>query len=513
MAYKLNIPLPSKGLMVDRPSEYIDQRSPSAVHDMEVNRAIIRKRKGSSALGATLSERIQRYFELVVGSETRLFRVGLTGVQVLNKTLSTWASVATAALTGTAADPVDFAFPILSGERIVVYTNGVDNIRKCSITGNDADLGGSPPKCKFLVADEEYLLLLNITDGGNDYPMRVQWPDTANPESWTPGSGSNAGSADLLDDSDKITGGGRFGGFVTVHTQRSIWLGQRVSTSAVYRFDRLSTGVGACTGATICSLPSGEQIFLATDGIHVFNGVTAPPIDSPIQDELRESLNPEYLHAAQGIFVEELDEYWICVAMGSDTVPQTVYRYNWRTKQVLKNNHTNLTALGVYLNTTQDDWDSDSDTWDSDTTRWDDIANLSLNPVVVLGDSAGISTKRGSVSNDNGVAIDAAMDTKEFTAKDFKLPDEDRIMRWKGLQVWALGNGVSVYYSTDAGTTWTLGATLTLSSSYPADSAPLMVYFDTVASGCMLRFANSTLSESFTLKKYQVMAVPREARK
>ncbi len=78
MAIKLNIPLPSKGLVVDRPSEFVDERSAYNIRNMEFNRNIIRKRAGSSLLGASLGERVMRLFELQVGSETRLIRVGLT---------------------------------------------------------------------------------------------------------------------------------------------------------------------------------------------------------------------------------------------------------------------------------------------------------------------------------------------------------------------------------------------------------------------------------------------------
>ena len=152
MGVKLNIPLPSKGLTVDRPGEYIDSRSSASVQNMEINRAIIRKRFGTTSIGSSLAERIQRYFELQVGSSTRLFRIGITKVEVLNKATSVWSSVTATPLTGAADNQISYAFPLLSGTKIAVYTNGLDVIRKCSISGNDAALGGSPPKAKYVIA-------------------------------------------------------------------------------------------------------------------------------------------------------------------------------------------------------------------------------------------------------------------------------------------------------------------------------------------------------------------------
>lgn len=513
MPQKLNIPLPSKGLVVDRPGEYVDSRSAANIKNMEFNRSIIRKRSGSSALGSAMGERIMRYFELYVGALTRLFRVGPTEVEVLNKADNTWSSVTSTPLTGSEADPVSFAFPILSGVKIAVYTNGIDAIRKCSITGNDADLGGTPPKVKYCVSFGPYLLLAHITnDGsGNVRPVRVQWCDTGDPETW---SGGNSGSQELNEDPEDITGVGTFGNFVTIHKPNSIYVGQLVTTSDVFRFDRKPTGVGTVSEATIANIPSGEQIFLASDGLHLFNGITAPLIESPIQDELRESMNPAYLYKAQGVFVEELDEYWVAIPIGSDTEPETIYKYNWRTRQVYKDEKTNMTAMGVYVNTSSLTWDDIDIAWDSYSLRWDSSVLASLNPVVIFGDTAGTSTSRTSVSNnDNGTAVEGIWETKDFTAEDFGIPDVDRIMRWKGLEVWAKGNSVSVYYSTDGGSTWSLASALTLSSDYPEDDAPSNVYFDIVKSRIRFRFLNNTAGETFTLKKYQIEATPREARK
>ena len=508
---KLNIPLPSKGLVVDRPAEYVDSRSAASIQNMEVNRSIIRKRLGTSALGSSLGERVQRYFELEVGNATRLFRVGPTKVEVFNKSTLVWSSVASSALTGTAADQVSYAFPLLSAAKIAVFTNGIDNIRKCSITGNDAALGGSPPKAKYVLAFGSYLLLLYVIDGGTTYYTRVQWCDTGAPETWT---GGNSGSVDLLDDPEDITGGGTFGNFVTIHKANSIYVGQLVTTSDVFRFDRKATGVGAVSGATIQNIPSGEQIFLASDGLHLFNGITAPLIESPVQDELREEMNPAYLYKSQAIFVEELDEYWICIPTGSDTEPQTVYKYNWRSKQIYKDTRVNLTSLGVYLNTTEDTWDDRALTWDVDSSRWNSVSLLSLNPVVIVGDSSGNSAKRTSSSyNDLGVAVSGIFDTKDFTSADLEEADIDRMVRWKGLEVWMKGSAVTMSYSTDGGTSWTVATTLTLSSDYPTDDTPLNVYFDSVSSRIRFRFANNTAGESFTLKKYQIEAGMREARK
>lgn len=514
MATKLNVPLPSKGLVVDRPAEYVDARSAVNIKNMEYNRSIIRKRYGSSALGSSLGERVMRYFELQVGSSTRLFRVGLTKVEVLNKTTGVWSSVATTPLTGSAADIVDYAFPLLSGTKIAVFTNGIDAIRKCSLTGNDAALGGSPPKAKYLLNFGPYLLLGFITnDGsGNEFGSRVQWCDTGLPETW---SGGNANSQDLIEDPEDITGMGMVsGGFCTIHKPNSIYTGQLVTTSDVIRFDLRSGIVGAVSGATISNLPTGEQIYLGSDGIRVFNGASGFLIESPVQDEIRETINPSYAFKSQGIFVKELDEYWVCIATGSDTEPRTIYKYNYRTKQIYKDDRENLCSLGIYQNIAALTWADMTLAWSAVTTRWNSVSLSSLNPTVIFGSSEGVSSKRSSVVfSDNSTAIESVFDTKDFTAEDFGVPDIDVMMRWAGLEIWAKGDSMKVYYSVDSGSTWTLAATEDLPAAYPDDDSPINVWFDVVKSKIRFRFYNNTAGESFTLKKYQVEASAREARK
>jgi hypothetical protein len=509
---KLNIPLPIKGLVVDKPGEYVDARAATNIKNMEVNRGIIRKKPGSVQLGSTMGERIMRFFEIQVGSSTRLFRVGLTKVEVLNKATGIWSSVTATPLTGTAVDIVNFAFPLLSGSKIVTYTNGIDNIRKCLITGNDADLGGNPPKARFMQAFGPYLVLGYITDTGTTYYSRVQWCDTGLPETW---AGGNAGSQDLLDDPEDMTGMGLMGSYLTVHKSNSIYLGQLDSSSSVFRFDRRATGAGAIAGATILQIPSGQQIFLGSEGLHIFDGNSAPLIDAPIQDEIRERLNPLYAYKSHAISVRELDEYWVAVPLDDQTEPTTIYKYNWRSGQIYKDERAALTAMGLYLNIGSNfTWDTMSGSWDSSSLRWSNELNSVLNPEIIFGDSFGIPSNRTEETyDDNGVAVDAIWDTKDFVCEDFGISDVDTMMRWKGGQLWAKGDSVSLYYSIDSGTTWTLISNLTLADEYPADDAPLMFYMDVVSSKITFRLRNNLSEKTFSVKKYQIEASQREVRK
>jgi hypothetical protein len=507
---KISIPIPSGGLVVDKPAEYIDERAISNCQNIEIKRSIVQQRQGADSLGSSLGERIQGMAELESGINTYFVRVGTTKAQVINKSTLAWTDIDNTALTASEEDQVHFGFPPITNVKTMVYTNGVDNIRKFTGTGNDADLGGSPPKCRFLIDFKGYLVLAYVIDG-DTYFARVQWSDTGDPEEWTTG---NADSTNLLEDSLEITGLARFGDFLAVHKESAIYLGQLVNTSEVFRFTRKETGAGTIAQGSIQNLPDGTQIFLARDGFRLFNGVTSTLIQSSIIDELRDTVSPQWAYRASSVLVRDLDEYWCGVPTGSQEDPETVYKYNYRTGQVYKDERSNLTSMALYRRTESEAWDDDSNTWDSDTTRWDSITELALFRAVVFGDSDGVSTLRSTSANDVSTAIDSIWDTKDFTISDIdETKDIGNLVRWKGLDVWAKGDTVTAYYSTDSGSTWNSIGSLDLDSDYPGDDGPDILYFDVLSSKIRFRFRNSTASESWGLKQYVISYSVREARK
>jgi hypothetical protein len=506
MAYtKQNVLLANLGLDVSAPAEYIDPRSTPNGQNMFVNRNAIHKRVGTIAIGNSLGEEVMYIKELLVDSTRYVVRIGLTKVELLNEAVGTWGAITGSVLTGTSAEVVSTATPLLSGARILTFSNFKDNIRKYTGTGNTADLGGTPPKAKFMQEYGPYLVLAHIDDGVSKKRMRVQWCDTGDIETWT---GGNSGAQDLLEDGNDVTGLNIFGNYLCVHKESSIYLGYLVPTSTIFQFDRKNTGVGTICNNTIQNIGENAQIFLARDGIRIFNGISAPLIESPITDEIRESVNPQYVHKCWSVVVPELNEYWVGIPIGSQTSPDTVYKYNYITGQCYKDYRPNITAIGKYQRTSDLTWATDSGTWDEATDRWDDVSLLSQHYTVLLGDNTGITSRRdGSYNNDNGVAIDAYRETKDFEGS-----EKGKLVRWLEMQFLAKGNSVTIDYSTDSGNTWTNIDTYTLSNEYPTDDDPKYAYFDVVSSKIRFRFRNNTLGETFSLKDFIIAFSEREMR-
>ncbi len=444
--------LPVLGLDPSKSAEYIDDRATPNCKNVSIDRYTIQKRLGGVQLGTVgTAERILAYRELYTNGAHNLIRVGLTQADSMNYGTGIWNTIIETDgddLTANVTDRVDTAIPLESGTPILVFTNGIDPIQRWSgAGGNISDLGGAPniPLCKYMIAYETYLVLVNVTSGGTNYPRRVQWNRTGEPEIWI---GGNSGSRELTEDDGDATGVSIFGNYLCIHKETAIYLGYLVNTTSIFRFERKSTGVGTVCFATIQNLPTGDQAFLARDGIHLFNGISAPLIKSPIMDELRAGINAKYIYKCWSVVVEETNEYWVAVPLGSQTEPETIYKYNYMTGACHKDKRVGITAAGRFTATSQLSWADQVGTWQQATGRWDDITVTELFKTVVFGDTVGVSSKRMDTPNDISTAIDAF-----WESKDYQNDEIGRLCRWQRLQVWAKGDTLTVRYSIDSGST------------------------------------------------------------
>ncbi len=497
-----------QGLDVEKPADYISDRAASNVQNLYVDRSLLTKRLGTVIRGSTIGGSDLEIMQgIEFNREGTLFnvRIGRDNVEYYDSGASSWTDITGAStLTGTADDLVSVAIPMLSGKRILCLSNGIDTIKKWTGSGNLAALGGSPPVAKFIQEYKTYLFAANI-QGGVDVSQRVQWSDTLDPEEWSSG---NAGSVDLVEDGEDITGLNIFGQFLCVHKLSSIYVGTLVSSTSIIQFERRVTQAGTVANGSIVNLPSGEQAFLAIDGIRLFNGVTSPLIPSPVNAELRDGLNVEKAHKAWGVLVLERDEVWIGVPIGSQEVGETVYKYNYVTRVLYKDLRSNINTAWRATQSTALTWDDFADgiTWDDVATRWDAGQLGASGGEVHFGDTSGLAyVSSVGALDDNGTAIDAFWDSK-----DLKSDILDQILRFQEIRVWAKGQGtLSVEYSTDEGVSWISGGTITLTDEFPDLTSPARVFLDAISLCLRVRFRHNG-SGSCQIKQFYVAYVPRE---
>lgn len=494
-----------EGLDTSNPAEYISEQSSPSNQNFTVKSGVLTKRDGTTVVGTTMGEEIMRGTEFTRAGTKYNVRIGLTTVE--HFTGGTWTDITGSALTGTTSDVIDVAIPLLGGKRILCITNNVDNIRKWTATGNTADLGGTPPVCKYIKEYKTYLVCANI-GGGTDITQRVQWSDTADPETW--GSG-NAGSVDLVEDGEDISGMAHFGDYICIHKKSSIYLGHLVNTTDIFRFDRKNTGAGTIANATIVDIPTGVQMFLAGDGLRSFNGITTKLVDSKVNDEIRTGLNTEFAHKSWAVLVQEEDEVWFGLPIGSQETGDTIYKYNYKNGVIYKDVRSNITAAWRATQSNSLSWNNTSGTWNSSSTRWNSNSLLSEFPAINISDNTGVTTQVDSNVNDDNLSAVTAF----WESKDYEPQEKGRIGRWQRLETWAKGNTLKIEYSTDSGNTWTeVGdSPYTLTSFFPSDTAPIMSYFDELSSRLRIRYTNAVSGESCSVKQFILGYVDRELRK
>lgn len=538
---RLNIPLPNKGVNIDVPGEFLDPREATFAKNGASVAGEIMKRYGIVLSDANpILMRVMNFAQLVKSPNVYLLRFDLRNVMQYNQSTNEWSMINIPQSTGDASDPFSFAYPHIGGERVIVYTNGIDPMYYWTGSSVPVVLSVTAPRAKYIMQFGDYLLAANQATSG--FPYRLQWTDTGDPTAWTPNVG-NARVKDFIDDGRDITGLGRFGNFATVHKESCIYIGYPVTTTDVIRWERRETGVGTVANGTICNLPTGDQIYLARDGIRTFNGTSSSLIPVSLNRELRRTLNAQHLNRAQAIVVPDREEYWCAVATGASDNIEKVYKWNWRDNTFWMDERPDLSAMSLYTSTTQLTIDELVGTTDHLNFRLDDVFFNSLTPTPIFGFYTGKTAKESAgtysdqvrpfVADDDDVfggggdpdpaetAISATepiihfvFDTKDFTAQDFQNPDMGTLMRFSAMQVWAAGGGdLAVSYSIDSGMTWTLAETITTPQEYPSDDAPLYAYFDFVSSKARFRFENNVADEFVKLKKFVPEASGREMRR
>jgi hypothetical protein len=498
-----------KGINVGLPAEYLDDQSLRESINFEINRGLIRKRSGETALGAVIGGtglEIMTGRELLREDVKYNVRVGLNKIEFYNTTTSAWVDITADDLTGTTDDLHSTAVPLLTGKTILCITNNVDPIQKWTGTGNVADLGGTPPICKFIQEYKTYLVCANI-GGGTDIAQRVQWSDTADPETWDSG---NAGFVDLVEDGGPITGLSLFGNYLAVHKRGSIYLGYPISSTAIFQFDRKATGSGTIANNSIVNLPTGEQIFLSGDGLRIFNGVSSTLIEAPINEEIRDEMDDSLAFKSWGVLVKDKDEVWIGIPLSGNATPDTVYKFNYKTRVLYKDLRPGATVAWIGSASAGSTWDDMVGTWDAQTVRWNERGLNEDSDQINIGHIDGTVTRVDeTTTGDNTLIINSHIVTKDFQ------DSQQVISRWKGLELWAKGGSVVVEYSIDGGNTWSAATNspLTLSSEFPNHDSPINAWFDVVGSKIRFKFSNNTNDEALTIKQFIIDYSPREYRK
>jgi hypothetical protein len=291
----------------------------------------------------------------------------------------------------------------------ILATNFVDEIQKIDTTTAGAsavNLGGSPPRAKYLATVRDFVVLGHISGA----PSSVRWSAINDSESWT--QGTNQAGGQVFPD----------GGYVQslcghevlyVFQERAIRRMNYVGPPLIFAFDEISTNRGALAPKGVTQV-GGKIFFLADDGFFMLENDQIQPIGNEKVDEyffndLEGAYGLRIVSAADPINKVVMWAYPSKQAASGN--PDRIIMYNWGSDRWSVAEYTIFAPITFQgLGYTLEDLDAISTNLDAFGVSLDSASLFSTGLLLAAFDS---DNKLGTFTGD---ALEATIETKEITS-------------------------------------------------------------------------------------------------
>ena len=209
---------------------------------------------------------------------------------------------------------------------VLYFTNGSTNLQAWSGTGNAAEVDATYAKYpRYCLEYADRLLIADLYSGSDRKPYRVQWSKNNDPTDWTD---STAGSVDLMDTEDIITGLAKVGANLVVFKSDSIMFGNRTgSSTAPIQFVRQRPGIGTPAPYSIVHF-EGTCAFIGRNDFYIVDGETPVSIGKDMRNRFFDLVNPtELKRAFGGVNTLEKQIRWFVTDVNNT---RRVFVYNWK---------------------------------------------------------------------------------------------------------------------------------------------------------------------------------------
>jgi hypothetical protein len=169
--------------------------------------------------------------------------------------------------------------------------------------------------CKVIRAFKNYLIAMNMNEGGTAYPTKVRWSAEADPgtlpSTWVAAATNNAGSYPLSESSDEILDGLALGDVFFVYKERSTHLMRLVGGAFVFHTNQAFRTYGILS--TGCAVEFDKKHFVVTQGdVIVHDGAQVDSvIDQLNRDYLFTQIDASYKDEVQVVYNQQKSEIWI----------------------------------------------------------------------------------------------------------------------------------------------------------------------------------------------------------
>lgn len=255
--------------------------------------------------------------------------------------------------------------PVSAGQRLVDLTNWP-----------------ATHTARVLRAFKDFLVALDITEGGVRFPQRIRISHPAEPgtipDSWDDldptklvyvNDISDFGAGNVLD-------AGPLGSILVVYKERATFVFQFVGGAEPWRKDDSFTESGIL--ATGCFVPfaQGMQHFVLTGQDLIFHGGQQPTSILTKRGRRWLMANIDTTNYARSFCVHNTleGECWACIPLIGSDRPNLAVVWNYREMTLSYRDLDQFSHIAggvVEQSLIDDSWDSDDESWDSDTTSWD----------------------------------------------------------------------------------------------------------------------------------------------
>tara|TARA_R100001530_G_scaffold104784_1_gene73054 strand:+ start:406 stop:1944 length:1539 start_codon:yes stop_codon:yes gene_type:complete len=187
--------------------------------------------------------------------------------------------------------------------------------------------------CKSIRPYGNYLIALNLTESGTNYPNKVRWSDAATgiPSTWTAAATNDAGSNTIGDDGDYIVDGSALNKSFIIYKERSTWLMNYIGGNLVFSFQKLFNDTGILSRN--CVVEFDGKHFVITEGdLIVHNGVSKQSIATNlVRRALFDNLDSTNYKNIFALHNKKKSEIWVCYPDVGSTYCNKALIWNYKT--------------------------------------------------------------------------------------------------------------------------------------------------------------------------------------
>ena len=249
--------------------------------------------------------------------------------------------------------------------------NGVDDPQIWDTSSSKfLDLTNWPASttCKSIRPYGNYLVALNTTESGTNYPNKIRWSDasTTIPSTWTAAATNDAGANTIGDDGDIIIDGFPLNKSFIIYKEKSTWLMNYIGGNLVFSFQKLFNDTGVLSRNCVVEFDS--KHFVVTEGdLIVHNGVSKQSIATNlVKRELFNDLDSTNYKNISVVHNKKKSEIWVCYPNIGSTYCNKALIWNYGSKSFSFRDLPNILHIAsgiVNPGATTTIWSGQSQSW------------------------------------------------------------------------------------------------------------------------------------------------------